>query len=275
MYAGLRSKPARRPSPRPGGGRILFPFVAHALSPRALDAALRLARAEEATLVPVFLARVVSDLPLEAPLPRQSGIAIPLQEAIEQRAAAFGVPVDARIERGRTYRHALRQTIANERFDRIVIAASSKERPGFDSRGRRVAARQRAGRDRRPAPRPGRARSRSWPHAGRSRGRARAARARRLIRATACSFAPCAAAHALAIFAAGIAAGTINTVVGSGTLITFPVLLGVRVPAGGRERLEHDRARPGVSLRRDRLPAGAQRPARACRAARGRLGDRR
>jgi uncharacterized protein len=31
--------------------------------------------------------------------------------------------------------------------------------------------------------------------------------------------------HALAIFAAGIAAGTINTVVGSGTLFTFPVLL--------------------------------------------------
>jgi uncharacterized protein len=31
--------------------------------------------------------------------------------------------------------------------------------------------------------------------------------------------------HALGIFGAGIAAGTINTVVGSGTLITFPVLL--------------------------------------------------
>lgn len=31
--------------------------------------------------------------------------------------------------------------------------------------------------------------------------------------------------HAAAIFAAGIAAGTINTVVGSGTLITFPTLL--------------------------------------------------
>jgi hypothetical protein len=31
--------------------------------------------------------------------------------------------------------------------------------------------------------------------------------------------------HAIAIFAAGIAAGTINTVVGSGTLITFPTLL--------------------------------------------------
>ena len=32
--------------------------------------------------------------------------------------------------------------------------------------------------------------------------------------------------HALGIFAAGIVAGTINTVVGSGTLFTFPVLLG-------------------------------------------------
>src|ERR1700721_785601 len=31
--------------------------------------------------------------------------------------------------------------------------------------------------------------------------------------------------EAVAIFAAGIVAGTINTVVGSGTLITFPVLL--------------------------------------------------
>src|SRR5690349_5993418 len=34
------------------------------------------------------------------------------------------------------------------------------------------------------------------------------------------------AAEAVAIFAAGGAAGTINTIVGSGTLLTFPVLLG-------------------------------------------------
>jgi uncharacterized membrane protein YfcA len=33
--------------------------------------------------------------------------------------------------------------------------------------------------------------------------------------------------HAVAIFAAGIAAGTINTIVGSGTLVTFPLLLGL------------------------------------------------
>src|SRR6202451_2014951 len=37
--------------------------------------------------------------------------------------------------------------------------------------------------------------------------------------------------RALAIFAAGLAAGTINTVVGSGTLITFPTLLAFGYPA--------------------------------------------
>jgi hypothetical protein len=124
----------RRPSrvPVTGTRRILFPFLAYALSPRALDAALRLANAEDATLVPVFLARVSLHLPLDTPLPRQSAIALPLQEAIEQRATAFGVPVDARIERGRTDRHALRAAIETERFDRIVIAAAAHGNPGFD-----------------------------------------------------------------------------------------------------------------------------------------------
>lgn len=117
--------------PGPGAGRVLFPFVAQDLSPRALDAALRLARVDEAMLVPVFLAVVPLRLPLSAPLPRQSAIALPLQEAIEQRAVAFGVTVDARIERGRSHRHALRQTIADERFDRIVVAAAAAGCPGF------------------------------------------------------------------------------------------------------------------------------------------------
>jgi hypothetical protein len=79
----------------------------------------------------VVLARVSLHLPLDTPLPRQSEIAIPLQEAIEHRATAFGIAVDARIERGRTYRHALRQTIATERFDRIVIAAAPQGGAGF------------------------------------------------------------------------------------------------------------------------------------------------
>lgn len=37
--------------------------------------------------------------------------------------------------------------------------------------------------------------------------------------------------HYLAIFAAGMAAGTINTIVGSGSLITFPTLLALGYPA--------------------------------------------
>lgn len=124
----------RGPSKLPlaGARRILFPYVADALSQRALDAALRLASAEDATLVPVFLARVSMHLPLDTPLPRQCSLAIPLQEAIEQRATASGIPVDARIERGRTYRHALRQTIANERFDRVVVAAATHGNAGFN-----------------------------------------------------------------------------------------------------------------------------------------------
>jgi hypothetical protein len=121
------------PPPVPSGRRILFPFVAEDLSQRALDAALRLAVAEQATLVPVFLARVSLDLPLDTPLPHQCSMAVPLLEAIEQRATEAGVPVDSRIERGRNRRHALRQAIANERFDRIVIAAASQGSPGFDA----------------------------------------------------------------------------------------------------------------------------------------------
>ena len=200
-----------------------------ALSPRALDAALRLARAESATLVPVFLARVPLHLPLDAPLPRQSGVALPLQEAIEQRAAQFGVPVDARIERGRTYRHALRQTIAQRalRPDRDRRRHRTA-RPGLHRRRRRLAAGQRAGRDRGSAARPGRAAvGRDSAAVAADRTVARPPARRRLSRAVPCDVPPL---HALAIFAAGIAAGTINTVVGSGTLITFPVLLAFGYP---------------------------------------------
>lgn len=119
--------------PATSSRRILFPFVANALSPRALDAALRLAAAEGATLVPVFLARVPLDLPLDTPLPRQCSMAVPLLEAIEQRATEAGVPVDSRIERGRNRRHALRHAIAQESFDRIVLAAATKGSDGFDA----------------------------------------------------------------------------------------------------------------------------------------------
>jgi nucleotide-binding universal stress UspA family protein len=113
--------------------RILFPFISSALSSNALEAALRLAAAENATLVPVFLARVPMNLPLQAPLPRQSESALMLLETIEQRAANHGVSVDARVQRGRDNRHALREAIASCAYDRIVIAAAIHGCPGFDA----------------------------------------------------------------------------------------------------------------------------------------------
>jgi hypothetical protein len=103
--------------------RILFPFVGTVLSQRGLDAAIRLARIDGATLVPVFLARVPMHLPLDAALPVQCDSALPLLEAIEQRAVRSGVAVDARIERGRSYRHAIRELIAHESFDTVVVTA--------------------------------------------------------------------------------------------------------------------------------------------------------
>lgn len=115
----------RRTAPAPGPERVLFPFLGRTLSKPALEAALRLARAEGATLVPVYLAEVPLNLPLDCALPRQSGVALELLETIEQEAHRCGVAVDARIERGRSLRHALRETIAHEHYDRIVVAAAT------------------------------------------------------------------------------------------------------------------------------------------------------
>jgi nucleotide-binding universal stress UspA family protein len=129
----VRDRRQRARTMQSSAKRILFPFVRLALSRRALDAALRLARADGATLVPVFLVRVPMRLPLDTPLPRQCAQGMPLLETIEQRAVALGVQVDTRIERGRTYRHALREAIAHERYDRLVVAAASTRSEGFHS----------------------------------------------------------------------------------------------------------------------------------------------
>jgi hypothetical protein len=105
--------------------RIAFPFTGETLSEPALLAALRLAHAERATLIPIYLALVPRRLPVEVPLPDDCVVALPLLEAMEQRATRAEVPVDSRIERGRTVRHALRQLMAHERFERMVVAAGA------------------------------------------------------------------------------------------------------------------------------------------------------
>jgi hypothetical protein len=105
--------------------RIAFPFTGEGLSEPALAAALRLARAEGATLMPVYLALVPLRLSVDVPLQAECDVALPLLEAIEQRAVRAEVPVDSRIERGRTVRHAMRELIAHERFERMVVAAGA------------------------------------------------------------------------------------------------------------------------------------------------------
>jgi hypothetical protein len=123
----------RRAPERPSGRRILYPYVGAQLSLSALDAALRIAHAENATLVPAYLAPVPMALPLDTPIPRSCDQAFELQEAIEQRAAAAGVHVDGRIGRGRTVRHALRQLLEEEHYDRIVVAAATAHTDGLST----------------------------------------------------------------------------------------------------------------------------------------------
>jgi nucleotide-binding universal stress UspA family protein len=111
--------------------RILLPFTGASISRRAFDAAVRLARVEDATLMPCYLATVPLNLPLDAPLPRQCLSAMTLLEVIEQRAVTQGVAIDARISRGRTYRDALRRELEEEPFDRVIVSATSNPGSGF------------------------------------------------------------------------------------------------------------------------------------------------
>ena len=111
--------------------QILLPFTGTEISRRALDAAMRLARAEDATLMPAYLAQVPMSLPLECAIPTEAGKAMSILEAIEQRANAQGVPVDARIERGRSYRHALARLLEEEKVDRVVVPAHANGGEGL------------------------------------------------------------------------------------------------------------------------------------------------
>ena len=139
LFAGLaggyllaRSRRRGRRSEQPQAvHQILLPFTGTAISRRAVDAALRLARAEGATLMPAYLAAVPKRLPLDCAIPAEAAKAMPILEAIEQRAAAQEVPVDARIERGRSYRHALERLLERESFDRVVVPATARAANGF------------------------------------------------------------------------------------------------------------------------------------------------
>ena len=125
----LRRPPRRLPIAR-DARRILVPFQGE-LEQTVLDAAIRIARAENAVLVPAYLLIVPLRYAEDSPLKDQVEVAMPLLEAVEHAALRAGVPVDARIERGRTLTHALKRLWEVERFDRIVAPAPVRGLPGF------------------------------------------------------------------------------------------------------------------------------------------------
>ena len=114
-----------------GARRILVPFTRGNLDPVVLGAAIRIAHAEGATLVPAYLILIPMRFGLDAPMSQECAMAIPLLEAVEVAASRARVPVDARIESGRTPIHALERLWGVEHFDRIVIPAPSARAPGF------------------------------------------------------------------------------------------------------------------------------------------------
>jgi Universal stress protein family len=123
----------RRDAVGASGRRILFPFIGSTISHATLDSTLRLARAQDAVLVPAYLATIPHHLSLDSPAPlREAEAALPLLELIEQRATREGVAVDSRIERGRTPRHALTTLLENEGYDTLVVPAKTSATDGFD-----------------------------------------------------------------------------------------------------------------------------------------------
>ena len=119
---------------RPRARRILVPFTGGALDPTVLDAAIRIARAEDATLVPAYLILVPLEYGPDSPMQKQVAVAMPLLEAVEHAALRAGVPVDARVESGRSPIHALQRLWAAEHFDRIVVPAPAGRSSGFTAK---------------------------------------------------------------------------------------------------------------------------------------------
>ena len=126
-FVARRRRGARRVGPR----RILVPFTGGELDETVLGAAIRIALAEGATLVPAYLIVTPMEFAMDAPMQQQVGVAMPLLEAVECAAVRAGVPVDARIESGRTPIHALHRLWSAEHFDRIVAPAPAQRGPGF------------------------------------------------------------------------------------------------------------------------------------------------
>lgn len=124
---------SRKQHENPGSGRrILVAFSDGRLDQVVLDAALRIARAEDATIVPAYLIVVPLSYPIDSPMHDQVEAALPALEDVENQATRANISVDARMERGRSLRDALKQLWSVEQFDRIILPASTNGTRGFD-----------------------------------------------------------------------------------------------------------------------------------------------
>jgi hypothetical protein len=130
-----RSRPPKTLRPGPGARRILLPFTGDSLDSTVLAAAIRIARAEGATLVPAYLLVVPLQYSEDSPLSHEVGVAMLLLEAVEHAALKAGVPVDARIEKGRSATDALRRLWDVEEFDRVIAPAPPLAHDGRHNTG--------------------------------------------------------------------------------------------------------------------------------------------
>ena len=145
LFARRNRRPRRLPVNR-GARRVLVAFSG-SLDPTVVDAAIRIARAEEAVLVPAYLLVVPLRYAEDSPLRDEVQVAMPLLEAVEHAALGAGVPVDARIEKGRTLTHALKRLWEVEQL-RPDHRAGAHERPRrLHREGARLGAHARALRD--------------------------------------------------------------------------------------------------------------------------------
>jgi hypothetical protein len=118
-----RSRPPRPLRPPHDARRILVPFTGGNLDPIVLNAAIRIARADDAILVPAYLLVIPLEYSEESPLTNEVVVAMSLLEAVEHAALRCGVPVDARIEKGRTPTQALARLWQVEQFSRVIVPA--------------------------------------------------------------------------------------------------------------------------------------------------------
>ena len=85
-------------------------------------------------LVPAYLLVVPLEYGLEAVQHGELGRAMPILEAVELAARRAGVPVDARIEKGRSPIDVLGRLWEVESFDRVVVPAPAPGRTGFSTK---------------------------------------------------------------------------------------------------------------------------------------------